>query len=244
MIPSSHALVPSHSQRRAAMQAIGYVEGRREDFLRMSKYPYASAFFRFLGCSTIGLSEIRIVDACFDPSYRRRATKERYIAAIDLMISSRGASCPLPLSDGVGRGLFPEIDNMARQRGEQRAVLKASRNKNVAARVEALKRQQYENQLSQAEIELAFCTPSMVSSWYANWSRKDLHLYDLSQLVCQWISRFPSLKHFDRYYLRSEPLWAVIMEINFNAVEQKEFEAYLDRLMLPNRLENKIKKKR
>lgn len=244
MIPNSRALVPLHPQRRAVMQAIGYVENRSETAHRQGKYPYASAFFRFMGRPAIALDDIRMVDGCFDPKDRKRPSKARYLAAIDVLISTRGASCLSPLSDSVGRSLFPEVDNMARQRGEQRAVLNANRKRNVEAKTEEMKRRHYESQLGQAEIELAFCTPSTVRSWYSAWSRRELHLHDLGELVYAWISRFPSLMHFDRYFVRYEPLWAVMLEVNRHADEQSEFETYLDRLMLPNRLSDLEKKQR
>lgn len=220
------------------MQAIGYVESRSESAHRLGRYPYASAFFRFMGKPTIGLDEIRMIDGCFDPSNRRRPSKERYVAAIDMLISTRGASCNAPLSSGVGHTLFPEVGSRERQRWEQSATLKANRRRNVEAKVEEQKRRQYESLLGQAEIELAFCTPSTVRAWYGTWTRRDLQLQDLGGLVYEWISRFPSLKHFDRYFLQYEPLWVVMLEVNLHADDQTEFEAYLDRLMLPNRLCN------
>lgn len=236
MIPNSHALVPLQPQRRAAMQAIGYVESRSETAHRLGSYPYARAFFRFLGKPTIGLEEIRMVDGCFDPRSRRRPSKARYIAALDMLISTRGAACLPPLSGGVGHSLFPEVERRARQRGEQRASLKANRRRNVEVKAEEQKRRRYESLLGQAEIELAFCSPGTIRPWYDTWTRRDLRLYDLSELVYAWIARFPSLGHFDRYFLRYEPLWVVMLEVNRHADDQSEFEAYLDRLMLPNRL--------
>lgn len=244
MIPNSRALVPLHPQRRAAMQAIGYVENRSETAHRQGKYPYASAFFRFMGRTVIGLDEIRMVDSSFDPKSRSRPNKERYLAAIDVMISTRGASCIHPLSSSVGHSLFPEIQNMEHQRAEKRAILKAHRRGNVAAKAEELKQRHYQSQLGQAEIELAFCTPTTIRTWYDTWARRDLHIHDLGELVCGWISRFPSLNHFDRYFLLYEPLWVVMLEVNLHADEQTEFEAYLDRLMLPNRLPDLDKKRR
>ncbi|RKT89504.1 PsiA protein [Rahnella aquatilis] len=236
MIPNSHALVPLQPQRRAAMQAIGYVESRSETAHRLGSYPYARAFFRFLGKPTIGLEEIRMVDGCFDPRSRRRPSKARYIAALDMLISTRGAACLSPLSGGVGHSLFPEVERRARQRGEQRASLKANRRRNVEVKAEEQKRRRYESLLGQAEIELAFCSPGTIRPWYDTWTRRDLRLYDLSELVYAWIARFPSLGHLDRYFLRYEPLWVVMLEVNRHADDQSEFEAYLDRLMLPNRL--------
>jgi hypothetical protein len=218
------------------MQAIGYVESRSETAHRLGSYPYARAFFRFLGKPTIGLEEIRMVDGCFDPRSRRRPSKARYIAALDILISTRGAACLSPLSGGVGHSLFPEVERRARQRGEQRASLKANRRRNVEVKAEEQKRRRYESLLGQAEIELAFCSPGTIRPWYDTWTRRDLRLYDLSELVYAWIARFPSLGHLDRYFLRYEPLWVVMLEVNRHADDQSEFEAYLDRLMLPNRL--------
>ena len=244
MIPRSHALVPLQPQRRAAMQAIGYVESRSETAHRMGRYPYAHAFFRFMGKPAIGVDDIRMLDGTFDPGQRGRPGKERYIAALDMLISTRGASCPSPLSGGVGHSLFPEVERRERQRGEQRARLKANRRQNVEAKAGEQKRIRYETLLGQAEIELAFCTPSTVRPWYDNWSRRDLLLHDLGELVYAWFSRFPSLGHFDRYFLRYEPLWVVMLEVNLHADEQSEFEVYLDRLMLPNRLSDLERKER
>ena len=236
MIPHSHVLVPLQPQRRAAMQAIGYVESHSETAHRQGRYPYAHAFFRFMGKLTIGLNDIRMLDGTFDPSQRGRPGKERYIAALDMLISTRGASCPSPLSGWVGSSLFPEVESRERQRWEQRASLKANRRRNVEAKAEEQKRRRYESLLGQAEIELAFCSPSTIRPWYDTWTRKDLRLHDLGELVYAWIARFPSLGHFDRYFLRYEPLWVVMLEVNRHADDQSEFEAYLDRLMLPNRL--------
>lgn len=48
MIPNCRSLVPLSPARRAAMQAIAFVENRHERNVYCADYPYANAFFRFL----------------------------------------------------------------------------------------------------------------------------------------------------------------------------------------------------
>lgn len=48
MIPVSRSLVPLSPARRAAMQAIAFVENRHERNVYCADYPYAHAFFRLL----------------------------------------------------------------------------------------------------------------------------------------------------------------------------------------------------
>ncbi|WP_210495009.1 plasmid SOS inhibition protein A [Pantoea ananatis] len=48
MIPKNRSLVPLCEARRAMLQAVEYVERRRERQTLRADFPYAQAFFRFL----------------------------------------------------------------------------------------------------------------------------------------------------------------------------------------------------
>ncbi|WP_210501115.1 plasmid SOS inhibition protein A, partial [Pantoea ananatis] len=63
MIPKNRSLVPLCEARRAMLQAVEYVERRRERQTLRADFPYAQAFFRFLkGSKRITLRELRFFD--------------------------------------------------------------------------------------------------------------------------------------------------------------------------------------
>ena len=108
---------------------------------------------------------------------REMPSKNRYLAALDTFIQSRGYSCSLPLSSLNVRDFFPEFDYRDRQgrkiQSQVQVVSRAWQKSQIKAE------QQYQNRLAQAEIELAFITPSEFKSWYNRFNRDGIEEYDL-----------------------------------------------------------------
>ena len=84
MIPNNRSLVPLCEARRAMLQAVDYVEHRRERQTLRADFPYAQAFFRFLkGSKRITLRELRF----FHPILREeelRGRRREWLRAVAL----------------------------------------------------------------------------------------------------------------------------------------------------------------
>lgn len=236
MIPNSHALVPLHPHRQAALKAIGVVESKVERRIRTAKFPYATAFFKELGYSHIGVQQIRIIDYSYNPKLRLGSKKEDYISAINKLIETRGEVCWLPLTSSAGDSLFPEIRAGQFNRRDHKIELKVLREGRIKEKERNQKRRRYQTRLSQAGIELAFNTPTTLGRWYSKWANEDLYEHDLATLLYSWVSRFPSLADVDMYYLKHEPLWGAVYQITAVSGKLDNYGQYLDRAMLPNKL--------
>ncbi|MBL2545182.1 plasmid SOS inhibition protein A, partial [Klebsiella pneumoniae] len=106
----STALVPLGVYQHCAMASVAYVEHRRTMGRNLGELAYAKAFFRALtGKAQITSSDVRQVDASYDPSVRGESTKMDYMRAIDLLIDTRGEVFTLPLSWSVAVAMFPGI---------------------------------------------------------------------------------------------------------------------------------------
>ncbi|WP_337016217.1 plasmid SOS inhibition protein A [Pantoea agglomerans] len=80
MIPISRSLVPLSPARRAAMQAIAFVESRHERNVYCADYPYAHAFFRLLrGSRRVTLKEIRFFRPSM-PESEFRGNRQSWLA--------------------------------------------------------------------------------------------------------------------------------------------------------------------
>lgn len=109
MIPSSSALVSLKPARQAALQAIMTVEEARQRGARLPSMPHVRTFLRLLtGCSRINSDVARRILA-FTVIKDRLSSLKQVEEALDMLISSHGEYCPLPLTMDVQAELFPEV---------------------------------------------------------------------------------------------------------------------------------------
>ncbi|MBW1215789.1 plasmid SOS inhibition protein A [Pantoea allii] len=216
MIPKNRSLVPLCEARRAMLQAVEYVECRRERQTLRADFPYAQAFFRFLkGSKRITLRELRF----FDPVLREeelRGRKREWLRAVDWLIESGGCATH-PLPSDAARLLFPEVIFQCGERRHRKAEMRDEKYSRQFRRREALKARAVQALTAQAEIELAFQTPATVASWASKWSDTEVSESELVSQFYRWADRFPSMAGF-----RSE--------------EAGEAVRVLERWMVPNKL--------
>lgn len=236
MIPTNMSLVPLSHERRCVMQAIAETEKKIERGIAVAEFAYARAFFRIMnGSKRINVKDI----GYFSPgltAQELRGKKQDWIAAIDRLIESRGMCCwlPVPLSDGWR--LFPETRFQEAERRRRQSELRAEKYTRQCRKECCQRESAYQAIKGQAEIELAFCTPETVSSWYSLWSRSDLHSYDIELMFFSWAERFPSLASLERGGIASEPFWRVIIESDALAKESPVWVRQLENWMIPNKL--------
>lgn len=235
-IPRHLSLVTQLPEREAALRAIVHVEETVRKVSRFGSqlYPYARAFFRFLcGSSKISgraLNQVRGV-------YWLKEEKiplARYEEAIDVLIRSRGRHCYSPLDSSMVNNLFPEQAFNTRERQENRC----QREDELYSRQEARRgrelKDKYNNLVGQAEIDLAFHTPETIRTWYARWSHRDIHDYDLQKMLWAWTERCPSLIHLVREYYQSAQ--EVVLDAHDVATVSTPEERELERWMVPNKI--------
>lgn len=128
MIHSSRALVTLKPARQAALQAILTVEESRRRGARLPALPHARTFLRVLtGSSRINTTVAqRIPGLNWEPKNRMTSLKQ-VEEALDLLISSHGEYCPLPLSVDVQAELFPEVMHTRTDRRMQREKIAFNR---------------------------------------------------------------------------------------------------------------------
>lgn len=138
MIPKNRSLVPLCEARRAMLQAVEYVERRRERQTLRADFPYAQAFFRFLkGSKRITFRELRF----FDPVLREeelRGRKREWLRAVDWLIESGGCATH-PLPSDAARLLFPEVIFQCGERRHRKAEMRAEKYSRQFRRREVLK---------------------------------------------------------------------------------------------------------
>lgn len=236
MIPNHLAIVPLSPERRAAMQAVAEVERRLARNTLCADYPYAHAFFRILkGSKRITVREIRK----FSPSlseHELRGNRTRWISAIDQLIESRGANCPLPLSSHEAGALFPEILFNRDERNRRHRDLTGEKRGRLELKLAALALRNHQSIAGQAEIELAFETPETVSGWSSRWSGSGLSSVELEDMFFRWSERFPSLAKLERWMFEGVPLWQITSEASAMGREATEIVRTLERWMVPNKL--------
>lgn len=236
MIPSNMSLVPLSQERRCVMQAIAETERKVEQGGLMAEFPYARAFFRILkGSKRITVKDV----AFFSPGLTTqtlRGKKQDWITAIDRLIESRGTCCWLPLSLSDCWRLFPETRFQETERRRRQCELSTEKYTRQRRKESCQRERAYQAVKGQAEIELAFCTPETVKSWYSQWSRSDIHTYDFEKMFFTWAERFPTLESLDRGLMAGEPLWRVMIESDALAKESLEPVRKLERWMIPNKL--------
>ncbi|MDB6375007.1 protein PsiA [Photorhabdus luminescens] len=238
MIPNHLSLVPVNSFQYAAMQAIITVEDKRVCGKKLGCHPYARAFFRHLCGSKGGISSTDLRRAVFNYSPRNRdgAPKEQYIEALDRLIESRGEVCSFPLSGSTVNDYFPEVKYRQNERNNRQWDIRFSRNNKIEEKERQQKRRRYQKKIGQAEIELAFTTPSELLAWYKRQERQGIYDDDLINMVQAWSQRFTNLRNGAFY--AGQPLWSIMDDIREELAGRSVIEQWLDVLMLPNKLEN------
>lgn len=240
MIPVNRSLVPLSLARRAALEAIAKVEKKRDRNLYCADYPYARAFFRALkGSKRVTLKEIRFFQPCL-PDADFRGNKQNWLRAIDMLISSGGEFCPLPLSSSAVRELFPEWRFHETERQRRKLELRCEKYSRQTERRQQVRQRAAEVAKGRAEIDLAFHTPETVSSWVSRWSDSLVSHYELEAMFYRWSERFPSVKHLDKGDMAGLPLWQLGVEAAFLSKEASVMVRELERWMVPNKLTDKV----
>ncbi len=238
MIPNNRALVPVNEYQQAAIHAVVLVERKKEQGKRIAAFPYAKAFFKVLnnGRGQIRANDIRQISSNYFPEERGGASIAQYIEALDRLIESGGHYSPLPLSGDVAATLFPAYGELCRERRERRWDIKYERKERRLLRDVQQKRRRYQTQLAQAEVELAFATPSTVGAWYAYWSKQDIDEDDLTEGFFAWFERFPRMAGSKLMHFKSHALWAVMEQLKGIEGDLTEAERVFNALLIPNKL--------
>lgn len=233
-IPRHLSLVPACPYTLAVSLAVAEVEKRLQGRATRGAHPYASAFMRhYCGTRTIKADQLRQVMPEYSPGDRTAPPAREYLAALDILIASRGERCPSPLSQDTGSRLFPLTATRCTERREKRLSLRQNREHNRECREREQKRRRYQNHLAQAAMELAFHTPQTVGRWYVYWQGRDIYESDLQSLVLTWLKRFVSCRHIDPWEWHDEPLWRVMLDISILAGEMSALSRMTDRFALP-----------
>lgn len=234
MIPRHLSLVPVNPFQRAALQAIIEVEdGRRQ----RGQYPYAVALLRQLRggeAGRISAADVRRAASNYDPKDRAGEPKERYLAALDKLVESRGSVCPLPLSGCAVGQYFPQTAYRHAERQHRRWDVGYRRRENQQEKARQQKRRRYQVAVAQAEIELAFVTPSALAAWYRQQEKRGIYDDDLTEMLLGWGQRFTGLQV--RGFCSGQPLWAILDEMGGELAERSLVKQRFDDQQLPNRL--------
>lgn len=234
MIPRHLSLVPVNPFQAAALQAIIDVEdGRR----RRGQYPYAVALLRQLRggeAGAITASDVKRAALNYNPKDRAGEPKERYLAALDKLVESRGDVCPLPLSGCAVSQYFPQTGYRLSERQHRRWDVSDSRREKQQEKERQQKRRRYQTAVAQAEIELAFITPSALTAWYRRQEKLGIYDDDLTDMLAAWGGRFTGVQV--RGFCSGQPLWAILDEMNEELAQRSATQQWLDTQLLPNRL--------
>lgn len=235
MIPRHLSLVPVNPFQAASLQAIIDVEdGRR----RRGQYPYAVALLRQLRggeAGAITASDVKRAALNYNPKDRAGEPKDRYLAALDKLVESRGSVCPLPLSGCAVSQYFPQTGYRMSERQHRRWDVSYSRREKQQEKEHQQKRRRYQTAVAQAEIELAFITPSALTAWYKRQEKRGIYDDDLTDMLAAWSGRFTDLQ--DKAFCSGQPLWAIFDEMNGELAQRSAAQQWLDTQLLPNRLE-------
>jgi len=233
MIPRHLSLVPVNPFQAAALQAIIEVEERGQ----RGRYPYAVALLRQLRGGNAGRITARDVSraaANYCPKDRAGEPKERYLVALDKLIESRGNICPLPLSGCAVSQYFPHTAYRHSERQHRRWDVNCRRRENQQEKTRQQKRRRYQTAVAQAEIELAFITPSALAAWYRQQEKRGIYDDDLTEMLLGWGQRFTGLQV--REFCSGQPLWAILNEMGSELTERSVVQQWFDDQTLPNRL--------
>lgn len=234
MIPRHLSLVPVNLFQLAALQAIINVEEGRQ---RRGQYPYAVALLKQLRGDKAGritASDVSRAAANYFPKDRGGEPKDRYLAALNTLVESRGNVCPLPLSGCAVSQYFPQTGYRLSERQHRRWDVSYSRREKQQEKERLQKRRRYQTAVVQAEIELAFITPSALTAWYKRQEKRGIYDDDLTEMLQGWGRRFTGLQ--ERAFCSGQPLWAILDEMNGELAQRSATQQWLDTQLLPNRL--------
>lgn len=236
MIPNHLALIPHNVHQFAAAQAIIDVERKQLRGTFLGQHPYARALFRHLrgGAMRITAKDIRFAAGDYSSKERGGASKSDYIAALDKLIETRGMDCPLPLSDNAVKQYFPDEHYRLSERKNRQWELRFTRVDKIEAKQRQQKRRRYQTLVAQAQIELAFTTPSELAVWYKRQERQGVYDDDLIESVHAWSQRFSGVR--SHVFLSGQPLWSVVNDMHDELENRTTIEQWLDTLLLPNKL--------
>lgn len=236
MIPNHLALIPYNVHQFAATQAIIEVERKQLQGITLAQFPYARALFRHLrgGAMRITAKDIRFAVGDYSPKERKGASKSDYIAALDMLIETRGRSCPLPLSGSTVGQYFPEEHYRLSERQERQWALRFTRLDKIETKQHQQKRRRYQTRVAQAQIELAFTTPSKLAAWYKRQERQGIYDDDLIESVYAWSQRFCNMN--SNKFLSGQPLWAILQALRDELSARSEPTQWVDWLLLGNKL--------
>ncbi|MEX0440855.1 plasmid SOS inhibition protein A [Providencia rettgeri] len=107
-IPNHLALVLFNDRQYAAAKAILFVEDKMQKRQYQKRDPYACALIRFFtgNKGAITAKDLHSTLVLSFEDKREMPSKNRYLAALNTFIQSRGYICPLPLSDHHVRNFF------------------------------------------------------------------------------------------------------------------------------------------
>lgn len=236
MIPCHLALIPHNVHQFAATQAIIEVESKQLRGVNLATFPYAYALFRHLrgGAMRITTKDVRFAVGDFVSRERGSVPKSDYIAALDRLIETRGRDCPLPLSGSTVERFFPDEHYRLSERKNRQWELRFTRVEKIEAKQRQQKRRRYQTMVAQAQIELAFTTPSELAAWYKRQERQGIFDDDLIESVYAWSQRFSGVR--SEVFMSGQPLWAVLNDMQNAQANRTSTEKWIDILMLPNKL--------
>lgn len=237
MTPRHLSLVPVNPFQLAALQAIIEVEERRQ----RGRYPYAVALLRQLRggeAGRISAADVHRAALNYNPKDRAGEPKDRYLAALDKLVESRGSVSPLPLSACAVGQYFPQAGYRLSERQNRRwdMDISYSRREKQQDKERLQKRRRYQTAVAQAEIELAFVTPMGLEVWYKRQEKRGIYDDDLTDMLAAWGGRFTGVQV--RGFCSGQPLWAILDEMGCELTERPAALQRLDEQMLPNQLHN------
>ena len=236
MIQSSHALVTLKPARQAALQAIMSVEDARQRGTRLPSMPHVRTFLRLLtGSSRINSTVAQSIPGLHRDPKDRLSSLKQVEEALEMLISSHGEYCPLPLTMDVQAELFPEVLHTRTVRRLKRQDFAFTRKMRREARQVEQSWLLRQNLLGQAVTELNFQSPETVCTWYTRWS-DEFDARELAPAFWHWRSRYASLASLDWLRDAGEPLCGVIHEISFIVRETPESVRQAERWQVPNKL--------
>ncbi|MDU5476078.1 MULTISPECIES: plasmid SOS inhibition protein A [Pantoea] len=237
-IPRHFSLVPACPYTLAVSLAIADVEKRLQGRAVRGAHPYASAFVRhYCDTRTIKSDHLRRVMPEYSPRDRYAPAAVEYMTALDTLIASRGERCPSPLSQDTGARLFPMIALRKNERLDKRADCRISQEINRENRAWKQKHRRYQQRLAQVRIDLKFHTPLTVGAWYTQVREEDFYESDILIMVLAWLPQFPSCRGLNPSDYWDDPLWLLMLDIQYEVKGAMPGELQADRLILPNRLQ-------
>ncbi len=182
----------------------------------------------------ITASDVSRAAANYCPKNRGGEPKDRYLAALNSLVESRGDVCPLPLSGCAVSQYFPQTGYRLSERQHRRWDVSYSRREKQQEKERQQKRRRYQTAVAQAEIELAFITPSALTAWYKRQEKRGIYDDDLTDMLAAWGGRFTGLQ--GEVFNSGQPLWAILDELGGELTERPVAQQWLDAQLLPNRL--------